>query len=191
MTISTDSTQKEGLEMITSLNRAAERSRTGGDFKSALEKLTAALEFCPGVCSTRAEILNNIGHVQVFLGMFDAALLSFGESAGIHDETGNHIDRGRQLGNIGSIYRDQNKYDKALNSYSQSIAALRKEDHPIDLANQYGNLAYIHAMKGNVDEAVQWYGQAKQLYLKTGEREKAGMVKNNIDKLLAGSGRVE
>ena len=189
MKISTDCDQTEHSEMVFSLTSAAEQCRRGGDFALALDKLSAALKLCPHACTSRAGILNNMGHVQISLGMLDAAMLSFAESARIHGKTGNHLEQGRQLGNIGSVHRDRKEYSKALVKYRQAIDALRDEGHRLEIADQYGNLAYIYAMTQDVGEAVRWYERAEQLYLETGEREKAAMVKKNIETLSALSGR--
>ena len=178
----------EHSETVSSLANAAEQCRRDGDFALALDRLSAALKWCPLASATRAGILNNMGHIQVALGLLDAAVLSFTESACIYSETGNHLEQGRQLGNIGSVHRDQKAYAKALVKYRQAVAVLQDEDHLSEVADQYGNLAYIHAMTGDMAEAVHWYARAEHLYLETGEKEKAAKVKKNIATLSAVSG---
>lgn len=190
MVTDTNCTQKGCLETIISFTKIAEEYRSAGDYRSALEKLSAALLLIPDACSVRAGLLNNIGHIQVFLGMYDEAILSFGESARIHEETGSPVEQARQLGNVGSVYRDQKNYKEARVSYQQAIAVLEYGGHPVDLADQYGNLAYIQTLIGNSVDAIQLYRKARTLYIKKGEKTKAGMVEKNINTILSVSGEV-
>ncbi|WP_155316214.1 tetratricopeptide repeat protein [Desulfosarcina alkanivorans] len=185
MVADTHGTQKGCLETIISFAKIAEQYRSAGDYRSALEKLSAALILIPDACSVRAGLMNNIGHIQVVLGWYDEAILSFAESARIYKKTGSPIEQSRQLGNVGSVYRDQKNYKEALVSYQQAIAVLENEDHPVDLADQYGNLAYIQTLTGKSDDAILSYRKAKILYIENKEKNKADMVRKNIDTILS------
>lgn len=182
MIIPTDLSQRE-LDTIESYLQDAEQSRINGDLKSARDKLSAALRYCPKAIFWRAAILNNIGHVFVSLKRYGEALLNFSEAAAIYGITGDSLGQASQLGNMGSVYRDQDKYDQALEYYHKAIAILENEDRLKDLADQYGNLAYIFAMKGNSDEAVRWYQKSLCIYNQTGENEKVDMTRRNIEAL--------
>ncbi|MBL0713686.1 MAG: tetratricopeptide repeat protein [Desulfosarcina sp.] len=182
MATQSEGTEKICLDEIVSLNKAAERCKNNGDLKGALNKLSAALKRTDvaGLTAIRAEILNNIGHIQVALGWLNAALTSFKESAVVYGSTGDQLGCGHQFGNVGSVYRDLKEYNEALGSYYQAISCFRKEKYQAGLADQFGNVGYIYAMRGDPVKATEWYEKAAKLYMAAGEKEQFCLVKNNI-----------
>ena len=65
---------------------------------------------------------NNMGVLQMNLGLYDDALLSFTKSIKLYKTLNNNNGTALCLGNIANIYHYKKKYNEALKYYEQALS---------------------------------------------------------------------
>ncbi len=179
--------KQDAGEEIRRWNREGGACLESGDLEGALERFTRSLELMAGEDVNRrdrAGILNNIAMVQVQLGRYGDARISFQKAAADYREAGDPVSAAWQMGNAGSTCRDMELHDEALEHYHESLAVFSREGLGMGTADQSGNIGYIHAMKNDPQSALEWFEKALELYLQEeGAERKADLTRKNIESL--------
>lgn len=168
------------------MNFAAGNCLQKGDYFGALEFFSKALESLPeNFREARAQVYCNVGHTLVTLQNFEDALTSFANSAELFQQMGRKIETGEQFGNIGSVYRDIEEWDKSLDVYFKALDFFKDVGYERGVADQYSNIAYSYSKKGEPKNAYYFFVEAKVLYDKLGNIEKAQLCEQNLQAIKA------
>ncbi len=155
-----------------------------GNLEEAREHFIRALELF-ALCSDssreeQAALYNNLGHIDVSLGDFPGALENFRQAAHLFIRVEDNRAVAWQLANQGSVYRDMEKAPQALEMYTRALDMFSDLSCALETADQHTNIAYIQYILGDFSGAGFHYERALELYVESGESQKASMVENNL-----------
>jgi len=178
--------EQNDYKMIRQLHLAAGRCLQDEDYAGALDNLNKVMALLPETAvQARAMLLSNMGHAQVGLQNYEGALKSFRNSADLFRRLGEKVRLGEQTGNVGSVYRDLERWDDSLTAYFQALAIFEEEKNERGIADQYGNIAYSFSCMGEPSKAFSYFTEAKKIYDRLGDEEKAVLCAQNLKALQA------
>lgn len=139
--------ETEGKLTYWDYKRRADRAEARGDFSTALQEWTHAIERQPG----NPTAYNNRGYVYERMGKSDEAIMDFKEAIVLNP------DFTEAYNNLAYIYDNIGKYDEAIINYTKAI-----ELNP-DYVEAYDDRGYTYNNIGKKEEAIRDFIKAIEL----------------------------
>lgn len=190
---------KKAMKEVGRLNREGGNLLSKSDYPGALSRFTEAVDLIHKTASEHglanedilvlAGLYNNKGHCEVRIRNYTEAVVSFHHAARLYDDLSETVPAGYQYGNIGSVYRDKEAFDSALENYTLALSHFEKAAFPPGIADQCGNIGYVYFRKKDPETALEWFKKAFAIYMEAGDREKAEMIRKNMETLESPGGK--
>jgi len=168
--------------------------------KLSYENFDKALNLLPEIDSTdlsksklKADILNNIGNIMAYQGLYSISLANYNEALEIYTQLNNTKGQAVCINNLGYVYETQKLYQKALKAYQKAYTINSSFNNLAGQAMNLANIGAIYDAQKKYDSAllfnqksleirlllkdslgiVACYSAMGQIYLNKGELKKA------------------
>lgn len=170
------------LERAKAYNQAAQNAWESGAYSSAVHYAMRGLELCTSEASTtvKAQLLNNHGIANDYLGNYTSALNSYFKALRLAEKAKAPNIEADICGNIGIIYANQYRPEKASIYHSRALKIRRKIKDEHGISASLNNIAIIYVQEKRFEEAIKNYKECIQIDEKLGDTRGLGDDYNNI-----------
>lgn len=152
-----------------------------GKFVEAGTSFSRAVKLAQDRPSDLAELYNNLGNVEGYLGNPEKALEYFQKALRMADRSHSpEISKCEIHKDISSIYSDLKDFPSALKHLAEAEMIARRSSRADLLADCLNNKGVIYEQLDSMLLALQFYEEAKQEYLKKDIPERLSMIHINI-----------
>lgn len=153
-----------------------------GDYEQSIDGYRATLVYYRMINDhiQEANLLNNIGLVQIRLAEYDDALISYKEAQHLYQRYGSEQDQVDIQRNLGVLYIALRQYDEAISAYEGVIAWYKVNAPTSSLMETYGEYSVALKYAKQFEEAKEYGIQAVEYYQGAGNQYKLAASLHNL-----------
>jgi DNA-binding SARP family transcriptional activator len=153
-----------------------------GDYTTATEHLTRALEAYSADADGEARALSNLGVIEERTGRYEQAVEHHRTALARYRSTGNQLGQAGALNNLAAAYA-RVEAGRAVDAYHEALTLYRHIGDEAGEAIAMANLGNTNTTLGRYDVALDCQGQALTLFRRLGHAYAEGAVLNNLGDL--------
>ncbi len=140
-----------------------------GDYEPAEAALRQAIEIADalGMASEVALINNNLGFVQLQLGLTDKAAGTFARAIETHKTYGALVSLVAPYNGMGNVLREQQRYEEARSYFERALALAQESDDQVNVGVGYMNLGQCALLLGRLGDAKHELARALSILERT------------------------